>query len=329
MFHNHKDLVRLSSQALGVDEASLELDEIQKGGSERRFFRLRSTSLDENLILLEYAQGREENNYYAAIAQFLDQIGIPVPRLQGQNEPERLVWMEDLGTVDLHSLQASDWGRRRELYERVIRAARPLHTEQACRTALDQGIPMMPGFNAESYRWERSYFRQHYLGDILGLHLEDKHWEDVDAELAESAARLLKLPQVLVHRDLQSQNIMVSGEQLDRVVFIDFQGMRPGAAVYDLASLIEDPYARLSEEQRGELMGMISENVDAESLKRAAVQRLMQALGAYGNLGVVHGKEWFLQHVPTAASRLRELAEELELNFLRDLVKAYARINSN
>jgi hypothetical protein len=80
MFHNHKDLIHLSSQALDVDVDSLELEEIQKGGSERRFFRLHSTALDESLILLEYAQGREENNYYAPIAQFLEHLGVPAPR---------------------------------------------------------------------------------------------------------------------------------------------------------------------------------------------------------------------------------------------------------
>jgi aminoglycoside/choline kinase family phosphotransferase len=320
MFHNHKDLIHLSSQALDVDVDSLELEEIQKGGSERRFFRLHSTALDESLILLEYAQGREENNYYAPIAQFLEHLGVPAPRLRSQNEPERLVWMEDLGTVDLHDLMAWDWEKRLALYEKAIRGIRFLHTEEACRTALEQGVPMMPGFDEGTYRWERGYFRSHYLGDVRGRKVDDTQWDAVDAELAASAGKLLTLPRVLVHRDFQSQNIMVAGDQLDRVALIDFQGMRPGVAVYDLASLIEDPYARLTVEQRSELMALIEEDYDAESLRRAAVQRLMQALGAYGYLGVILEKAWFLQHVEIAEMRLKELAGELGLDLLAGLM---------
>ncbi|MEM6277951.1 MAG: hypothetical protein AAF733_00630, partial [Verrucomicrobiota bacterium] len=41
---------------------------------------------------------------------------------------------------------------------------------------------------------------------------------------------------------------------------------------------------------------------------RCAMQRLMQALGAYGYLSEVKGKKEFLQHIPTAQRRLRQLA---------------------
>ena len=70
---------------------------------------------------------------------------------------------------------------------------------------------------------------------------------------AEALARLredlAQRERCLIHRDFQSQNIMIR----DGVpVFIDYQGLRFGLGEYDLASLIYDPYVPMNEEQREE-----------------------------------------------------------------------------
>src|SRR5207248_844592 len=123
------------------------------------------------------------------------------------------------------------------------------------------------------------------------------------------AARLGKLPRVLVHRDFQSQNIIA---RTGHAYFIDFQGMRPGVAEYDLASLLFDPYVRFSADEREELYsyymerrGLLSTLQMREILRLCAMQRLMQALGAYGFLGLVKGNRHFLTHVPAALDSLR------------------------
>ena len=70
-----------------------------------------------------------------------------------------------------------------------------------------------------------------------------------DAPVWEAIAqRLAAWPRVLVHRDFQSQNILIHDGQAH---LIDFQGLRPGLAHYDLASLLYDPYVRLSPAERG------------------------------------------------------------------------------
>jgi hypothetical protein len=42
------------------------------------------------------------------------------------------------------------------------------------------------------------------------------------------------------------------------------------------------------------------------------MQRLMQALGAYGFLGLVKGHKHFLKHVPAAMASLRSVVEPIE-----------------
>jgi aminoglycoside/choline kinase family phosphotransferase len=117
-----------------------------------------------------------------------------------------------------------------------------------------------------------------------------------------------------VHRDFQSQNIIVMEGS---AALIDFQGLRPGLAEYDIASLLYDPYVELSENERGELAGYYRESLGVldydflHVLRLCAMQRLMQALGAYGYLGIVREKTAFLNHIPRAMGSLAAVTAEI------------------
>ena len=137
---------------------------------------------------------------------------------------------------------------------------------------------------------------------------------------------------MLVHRDFQSQNVLINrGEAW----LIDFQGLRPGLAQYDLASLVYDPYMELEAASREELInGYISKVLDAggeiepdfrRTLDLCAMQRLMQALGAYGFLGLVKERRAFLEHIPAALRSLSEVLGRIpELTATRNLVSELA-----
>ena len=122
-----------------------------------------------------------------------------------------------------------------------------------------------------------------------------------------------------MHRDFQSQNIIIRNGQAH---LIDFQGMRPGLAEYDLASLLYDPYVDLPESERAELTAYyrgrqlesgIAINGDFDlKLRLCAMQRLMQALGAYGFLGLVKGHKHFLKHVAPAMQSLQRTLAEID-----------------
>ena len=59
--------------------------------------------------------------------------------------------------------------------------------------------------------------------------------------------------------------------------------------------------------------GLRSATEMQETLRLCAMQRLMQALGAYGFLGLVKGNEQFLAHVPTALDSLCKVVAEIDL----------------
>lgn len=292
--------------------SEIEVEPLEKGGSDRKFYRVRAG--DSSLILAKYGSQREENLHYVVIAQFLRGLGVRVPEIYFHEPSEGLIWMEDLGERDLWSYRQEPWAIRKGLYENTLDEALTLHTRAHRAPAAE--IPQLQAeFNAELYRWEQNYFLDHCLCRHFGMDKEMVEAECGRAALDAMAERLHELPRAFVHRDFQSQNIVVVDGQ---ACFIDFQGMRPGLVQYDLASLLYDPYVELTEEERNELLdyylaaareaGETERGDFREVYDLCAVQRLMQALGAYGFLGHVKERPTFLEHIPAALGLLRGVA---------------------
>ncbi len=305
-----------------VDE--VKITPIEKGGSDRRFYRVKC-SPDQTLILVKYNLEREENRHYVQIAEFLAAHAIRAPKIYYHDAEEGLIWIEDLGEEDLLSHAGESWLVRRTFYESALDEIAKLHRlpEEACLQIKDS---LPAEFNAALYRWEQNYFFENCLGRHFKI---DKDKIDNIASLpalSEIAEQLDGLPRNLVHRDFQSQNIIVRNGQAH---LIDFQGMRPGLAHYDLASLLYDPYVDLAEVERAELIeyycgGKPKTDFD-ETLHVCAMQRLMQALGAYAFLGLVKGHPDFLQYIPRALQSLRDVVSKIDnLDPLESLLAALA-----
>src|SRR5947207_6495512 len=293
-----------------LDETDVKIRPIEKGGSDRKFYRIRC-SAHQTLIMVKYNLDGEENRHYVKMAKFLDVHGIRVPKIYFHDEAEGLIWIEDLGEQDLYGYRHDSWLVRRAFYEAALDEIVKLHTlpESVC-VEMKEHLPAE--FNAALYRWEQNYFFKNCLGRYFKIDQSKLKELASLAVLREVAKRLASLPRVLVHRDFQSQNIIVQNAQ---AYLIDFQGMRPGIAQYDLASLFFDPYVDLSSSERSALVAYYREkraekgcSVDdqfEDTLRLCAMQRLMQALGAYGFLGLIGGHKNFLQYIPRAVCLLR------------------------
>jgi len=311
------------------DFGGAEIHPIERGGSSRRFFRVRSGR--RTVILVHDPGEKEENRHYAAAASFLILYGVPVPKVMAASPGEGLLWLEDLGERDLWTFRNEPWERRRTLYESALRGVAKLHliSPKACA---DAGVELQKGFDETLYLWEQEYFAEHCLGGLFSLSRGSR-----DSLLGDHAMEALRRglaarPTHLMHRDFQSQNILIRGEE---ACFIDFQGMRLGLPEYDLASLLCDPYVTVPVPEVERLLGCYREIRSGlghpvrgdfpRIFWQCAVQRLMQALGAYGNLSLHCGKPAFRSHVTPALLRLKEALSRLHpddrLDVLADLVK--------
>jgi hypothetical protein len=304
------------------EEATVEIAPIEKGGSDRKFYRIQF-SPEQSVILVKYSREKTENQRYVEIAEFLSAQGIRAPRIHFHDPAEGLIWIEDLGERDLWSYRDESWRVRRAFYESALEEVAKLHRiSEADSAEIRRDLPAQ--FDAALYLWEQSYFFENCLGRQFGVAPARLQELATLPALTESAGRLASFPRVLVHRDFQSQNILLRDGQ---AYLIDFQGMRPGLAEYDLASLLHDPYVSLEESERKELIQFYQATAEAaypafvEKLHLCAMQRLMQALGAYSYLGLVKGSKAFLAHTPAALAGLgRILATTPGLEPLHRLV---------
>ncbi len=293
------------------EEEEVQISPIEKGGSDRKFYRIQF-SPEQTLILVKYSRARAENRRYVEVAEFLSAHRIRAPKVYFHDAEEGLIWIEDLGERDLWSYRNESWTVRRGLYQSALEEVAKLHRLPPDVTGqLRRNSPAQ--FDTELYLWEQEYFFENCLGRFFQIaHDKLKPLRSLP-RLKQIAQQLAEYPRVLIHRDFQSQNLIIRGDQAH---LIDFQGMRPGLAEYDLASLLYDPYVQLGESERTQLRTFYREQMPmAENFEEkvclCALQRLMQALGAYGFLGLVKRKA-FLEHIPPALESLGKIVRQID-----------------
>lgn len=272
-----------------------------RAGSSRYFLRL--SFMNRSFVLVVW-DGRDEDwPRFLKIQNDLCSIVPFLPRIYSTDVVRGLILEEDLGSTTLKSFcqkNADDRNRIMEKYQSVLDA---LFVWQSIKTDASPVIAAR-SMDLETFLWESWYFAHYCVTDYFAAeHLLNSSWEKERSMLAEEAAAL---PKVCIHRDFQSENVMLHD---GKIRFVDYQGARLGPAGYDVASLLFDPYVEmLNQPEATELYkyynGLHNDGFEQRSFYICAAQRLMQALGAYGNLSIHKGKEWYRDYIPVAIERL-------------------------
>lgn len=299
-------ILSTARQFLGVDPTiPVTLEPIKRGASGRTIVRVKSP-VHAPFIGIHWTEEREDNKQFVPVALFLKKCRLRVPEILFDNSKRRVALVEDLGNVDLLSLKDRPFAERLPYYRSALEQVDKLFYAKPPKE-----FELMPPFDAALYRWEQNYFFEYLIEDVLGMDTAPLRKEPAFAAMAE---RLGTGARHLVHRDFQSQNLLIKDDQIH---LIDFQGLRRGRQEYDLASLIFDPYLDHSAAEREELFQLwediADERPETTLFHQCAAQRLMQALGAYGNIVKNRGDEWYRQHIATAARLLREVTAGTDL----------------
>ncbi|MEM7393159.1 MAG: phosphotransferase [Verrucomicrobiota bacterium] len=253
--------------------------------SSRSFIRLSRGA--RRVMLIRYQLDRVENGYHAEQTRFLQELRIRVPDLLFESKPHQFLIVEDVGDRTLPL--------KEKRYRQTLDLIGQLHRKGRA-AARRKRIRLMPGFDARLYAWEHDLFLDQFAArfSFATPALRNR----LRRELQSVAEQLLEEPDVLLHRDLQSTNVLFFRKQM---VLIDFQGMRTGPAAYDIASLLCDPYISMSRPMQSSLLAYYMDRHPdlmrhEKSFRLAAVQRLAQALGAYGRMSRRPGCERFAAH---------------------------------
>jgi hypothetical protein len=293
---------------------------LEGDASTRRYFRI-GTSGRTSMLALYPEPFVAERMPFLQVHDVMAEWGLPVPGVLGIDGPRGIVVQEDLGDVTLQqALETATAPERAALYRQALgqltvlqqAAARGPHAADCFRVA----------FDIEKLTWELHYFQKHF---VEGLRRRDLNVEE-RATLSEAFHRLAEeiasWPRVLCHRDFHSRNLML---QRGGLRWIDFQDARMGPATYDVASLLRDSYVDLDEEFVAErveefrqgALPVESRDVFLRRFDLMSVQRNLKALGTFGYMAVVRGKNVYEQYVPrTLALARRNLGKYPELTAL-------------
>ncbi len=282
------------------------------GGSDRRYFRVRNGG--KTAVLMECRQDDPDYERHMVYTRFFEAHSVPVPGLLATDEKGKRALFEDLGDTSLYSYlklpHHSD--HIEDVYRNVLDILVLLHTRV---TRHVHECPLLGArlFDYEHLRWETTYFLQRFVGGLKDIQLQNRN--ALENEFHRLAEKVDAAPKGVIHRDFQSQNLMMPSGGIPRI--IDFQGARMAPGAYDVASILWDPYYRIADDIRERLVGYYEEEMKQagpgfdsrqfrEVLLLCRLQRHLQALGAYGFLSVVKGKKYFLKHVPGSLRLLKE-----------------------
>lgn len=297
-------------------------------GSNRDFFRINEK---HHTSVVMFTNVHREVKEYRKLQKFLLEKGIGVPRIIVADVDSYMVLMEDVGKKSLYKLatQGDNLEFIEHLYKVVIEFL--LHMQLSATEGLEECKHVYKKiFDYDSLRWESNYFMWFFLEEFCKF--SENKVKKLDGDFHNLASSLKDEPLFFMHRDFQSTNIFFKN---GIVRIVDFQDAHRGLITYDLASLLRDAYVPLSREMRNRLFSyyysLLRKNTDLykdiNEFRRvyvlSAIQRNMQALGAFVFLWKIVNKRWFKKAIPRGLKYLKEGLEEIgEFNELSEIVNS-------
>ncbi len=265
----------------------------------RRYFRYQRQGRTE--IAMDAPPALEDCRPFLALTQAYQQAGLPVPEVLAQDLEQGFLCLSDLGDCHLAGpLKGDDaaiWYRRALAFLPTIAGIQ------------HSALGPLPPYDRALLERELAIFSEWLLEAYLGLSMSDDEqrlWQTACERLVENA---LTQPQVGIHRDFHSRNLMVVGETL---ALIDYQGALRGPVTYDLVSLLRDCYWRIDESaveayardhfEALKAAGWLTPDVTFDTFRRwmdlMGMQRHLKAAGIFARLHQRDGKSGYLADVP-------------------------------
>ena len=264
---------------------------------------------------------------FLRVAGYLEAMRLNAPRIIEANLDEGFLLLSDLGSRQYLDALLEDTATAPDLYTDAIQALLAMQRRGAAYQS------QLPPYDDTLLRFELSLFHDWLCGTHLDIEFSDKDeqaWQDCCDLLVANA---LDQPQVFVHRDYHSRNLMLTAA--DNPGILDFQDAVEGPLSYDLVSLLKDCYVQWPAEQVWQwalefysgLDAAVRERIDEEQFRRyfelMGAQRHLKAAGIFARLCHRDGKSAYLADVPRTLSYIVELGPRYpELEFVIELIES-------
>ena len=285
-----------------------DLKPASEDASFRSYLRLRLGR--DSYIVMDAPPDKEPCDQFIMVAEKLRAAGLSAPEIIARNLEHGFLILTDFGSSDY--LSQLDTKTEASLYADALAA---LLQMQSCIDASD-----LPPYDAALLHREMDLFHDWFLGKLMGIQLDQAQqatWQSLKQLLVENA---LQQPQVFVHRDYHSRNLMKI--EAGNPGILDFQDAVRGPITYDLVSLLRDCYFAWPASRVDQLVLDYYERARLNELTDAAasqfihwfnlmgVQRHLKAIGIFSRLKIRDGKAGFVGDIPRTLGYLQQVCAD-------------------
>lgn len=278
-------------------QGTLELQALAGDAGFRRYYRLNTTP---SMIAVDSPPNKENNLAYVEISLALNARDIRRPHLYAVDFSRGFLLLEDLGEQLLLPLLSAEtvenlYGQA-ELMLQSIQKSEP-NTE------------IFPTYDTTALTQEFDLFATWFVKKMLGVSIDEQTNSMLNTLSTDLSNNAISQPQVIVHRDYHSRNLMLMGDQ--QLAVIDFQDAVIGPITYDLVSLLKDCYVSWPRElverralnyrqqlEDSELMVGVDEQTFLRWFDLMGLQRHIKVMGVFARLALRDGKTEYLHDLP-------------------------------
>jgi len=266
----------------------------------RRYFRIHNN--DKTMIAMDAPPEKEDTTPFVDVTQRLLKAGVHAPEILKQSLKKGFLVLSDLGSTPY--LDKLNDTTADELYGDALQAL--VKIQQASTSNL-------PVYNTKLLEQEMQLMPEWFLQTHLGFDIENHQQKIIQQTFDHLSSAIIKQPQVFVHRDYHSRNLMITTK--NNPAIIDYQDAVLGAITYDLVSILRDCYIAwpnhkveqwaLNYRDKAVEAGLM-ESVDDKTFIKwfdlMGLQRHIKVLGIFARLCHRDGKENYLNDLPLTLS---------------------------
>ena len=305
-------LAELKHWLANIPTSSLKPETVRPASSDasfRRYFRVDAMD-GSSYIAMDAPPPQEDVRPFIHVASVLSQSGVSVPQVWAQDVERGFLLLSDLGSTTY--LQQLSLDTAHKLYMDAIDALLQfqMHSQPG----------VLPEYDRAMLLRELTLFPDWYIGQHLNSTLNDTQAADLKKVFDLILANNMAQPQVYVHRDYHSRNLMVLPSGNPGI--LDFQDAVYGPITYDLVSLLRDAYVQWDEEmvldwvirywERAKRLGLpVTPDIDDfyRDFEFMGLQRHLKVLGIFARLNYRDGKNAYLQDLPLVMEYARKTAQ--------------------
>ena len=287
----------------------------------RQYFRVTNTQDNKTYVVMDAPPEKEDSHPFVQVTELIRSAGVNAPNIIALDLQQGFLLLDDLGNKPYLDYLTNDTADN--LYTDAIDALIKMQTIDA----------ILPAYDNKLLQTEMDLFETWYLNRHLAVQLNENQKASLDSIFKLLIDSAEQQPQVFVHRDYHSRNLMITDNNNPGV--IDYQDAVIGPITYDLVSLFKDCYIEWPGEKVEHWLDLYlarltpAHFIEKETLLRwfdlMGVQRHLKVLGIFSRLNYRDGKTQYLHDLPLTLKYVVDACDRYkELQPLKQLLEETA-----